>query len=196
MKEVVVATRNKGKVREFGQMLSGLGLAVLSLEAWPELPEPEETGATFLDNAELKAAYYAKATGKLCLADDSGLEVAALGGAPGVLSARYAGEHGGDRENNALLLKNMAGSTDRRCRFFCALALVAPDGQVVLESEGACEGELLFAERGEGGFGYDPLFYSRELGKSLAEATPEEKNAVSHRGKALAALVKKWGEQP
>ncbi len=192
MKQVVVATRNQGKLKEFAGMLDTLGIEALSLADWPELPEPEETGATFMDNAQLKAAYYAKATGKNCLADDSGLEVEALAGAPGVLSARYAGGHGDDKENNALLLRNMADITDRRCRFFCALALVAPDGRVLLAAEGACEGELLYAERGEGGFGYDPLFYSPQIGKTLAEATPDEKNAVSHRGRALAALAANW----
>lgn len=194
MREVVVASRNKGKVKEFALLLAPLALSVLSLEGWPDVPEPEETGDSFLANARLKAVYYAGQTGKLCLADDSGLAVAALGGAPGVFSARYAGEGAGDAANNELLLRNMAGKRERDCKFCCALAVAEPDGRVLLTAEGECAGELLEEQRGEGGFGYDPLFYSPELGKSLAEAEPAEKNAISHRGRALAALVKAWGE--
>lgn len=194
MKKLIIASRNPGKIREFKNMLTKFGFSFTSLEEWPDLPEPEETGKTFMENACLKASYYAKATNSLCLADDSGLEVMALDGAPGVFSARYAGEHANDKENNELLLKNMQDEKNRRCRFFCALALADPDGSIKLSAEGACEGELLYSEKGSGGFGYDPLFFSQKLKKTLAEATPDEKNSLSHRSRALKELVQLMGE--
>lgn len=193
MLEVVVATKNEGKVREFNKMLGELKVKVLSLKDFGDLVEPVEDGDTFFDNAKLKAIYYAKLTNKLCIADDSGLAVDALGGAPGVLSARYAGEHGNDLDNNNLLLKNMENNHQRDCAFVCALVLANPAGEVVLNTQGEVRGTLLYAPTsGSGGFGYDPLFLSQELNKSFADATAEEKNSVSHRGKALRELVQNW----
>ena len=194
MIKLVVASKNAGKIREFTQMFQKLPFEILSLSNFHDIEEPEETGLTFMQNAQLKARYYADATGELCMADDSGLEVYSLNSAPGVLSARYAGTHGSDSDNNNLLLANMLNKQERGCRFFCALAVAQPDGHVLFETEGFCEGELLYAEKGQGGFGYDPLFFSLDLKKSLAEATPSEKNSVSHRSRALKKLVKKMGE--
>lgn len=195
MTKLVLASKNAGKVREFKEMFEVLPFTVLSLDGFPDIEEPEETGQTFMENAHLKACYYAKATGELCMADDSGLEVYALNGEPGVMSARYAGKHGSDKDNNILLLENMTREKNRRCRFFCALAVANPAGSILFETQGSCEGELLLEEKGLGGFGYDPLFFSLDLNKSLAEASPEEKNSVSHRSRALQKLVKIMGEQ-
>ena len=193
MKKLLVATKNKGKIREFTQMLKN-DFAIVTLDEFPYMEEPEENGTTFMENARLKASYYSKKTQVYCIADDSGLEVDALGGAPGVMSARYAGEHGLDKENNKLLLKNMEKETNRKCRFFCALALSDSTGKIVLDATGTCEGELLYEEKGEGGFGYDPLFFSLDLKKALAEASSDEKNAVSHRSHALKKLTAQIGE--
>lgn len=193
MLEVVVATKNEGKVREFNKMLGELNVKVLSLKDFGDFAEPIEDGDTFFENAKLKAVYYAQLTNKLCIADDSGLTVDALGGAPGVLSARYAGEHGNDLDNNNLLLKNMANNPQRDCAFVCALVLANPAGEVILSTGGEVRGTLLYEPTsGKGGFGYDPLFMSWELNKSFADATAEEKNSVSHRGKALRELVRNW----
>ena len=182
---VVAATGNAHKLREIREIFSGWH--ILSEREAGFSGEVEETGATFVENALIKARAVCRATGFAALADDSGLCVDALGGAPGILSARYSG--GGDAENRALLLKNMAGVQSRGAHFACAVALVFPDGRE-LTAEGVSYGEILHEERGMGGFGYDSLFYSADLKKSFAEATEEEKNAVSHRGRALAALEK------
>ena len=128
----------------------------------------------------------------MCLADDSGLEVLSLKGAPGVRSARYAGEEATDEENNELLLANMKLQVRRNCRFFCALAVASPEGKIVVESSGICDGILLHEPHGTNGFGYDPLFWSTELHKPLGEATMEEKNGISHRAKAAKKLVSQW----
>lgn len=195
----MVATRNPGKLREIRQVLEPLGLCVRALED-DGLAEPEETGATFAENAGQKALYYARATGQCCLADDSGLVVDALGGEPGVRSARYAEEAFGpdadratrDRLNNAKLLSALAAVSEERrtARFQCWLALADADA-VVLEASGTVEGRILRAGRGENGFGYDPLFYVAEKGRTVAELPAEEKNAISHRGQALRALAEK-----
>lgn len=176
---------NPGKLREFA-----LAAPAVLIEPLPHLgpiPVPEETGATFDENARLKAVYYSAFTPELVFADDSGLEVDALAGAPGVHSARYAGPHATDAENNALLLQNLANLTRRSARFVCVLA-VARQGQVLQTFRGIVEGEILPAPRGDGGFGYDPLFFYPPFGCSLAEIAPEQKFAVSHRGNALRAL--------
>lgn len=192
--KVLIASKNQGKIREFKQMLADWPVSFAALDEWPDIEEPEETGDTFLENASLKAAYYAKETGMISLADDSGLAVDPLNGAPGVLSARYSGNHGDDAANNRLVLSQLANVPDERRtgRFLCALAVALPDGTIVATTEGSCEGLILREEKGAGGFGYDPLFWSPVLKKTLAEATSDEKNSVSHRGNALRALAKKW----
>ena len=163
--------------------MKGLEVNLHSLDEWPELAEPEETGRTFAANAKLKATYYAKNTGMICIADDSGLEVLALEGAPGVKSARYAGLKATDAENNNLLIQNMKFHVKRTCRFRCALAVVNPKGKLLAESDGVCDGMLLHEPLGTEGFGYDPLFWSTELHKGLGEANMQEKNKISHRSK-------------
>ena len=192
MKSVVIATHNQGKVEEFKILMKNLGIEFKCLADFPEIEEPKETGKSFAANARLKAQYYAKSIGELCLADDSGLEVLSLKGAPGVFSARYAGEEATPEDNNNLLLRNMKMQTRRKCRFFCALALANPAGKILLEASGTCDGILLHEPHGTGGFGYDPLFWSTELHKPLGEATMEEKNSVSHRAKAIKKLCHQW----
>lgn len=185
--KLVLATRNRGKIKELSALLAPLGYEVVSLEDFPGVPEVPEDGATFAENAVKKATAVARHTGHLVLADDSGLEVDCLGGAPGVLSARFAGEHGNDRANNEKLLALLAGvpTEKRTARFRCVVAVATPAGEV-WTAEGSCEGIIADAPRGEGGFGYDPLFYVPELGKTFAELEPEVKNRLSHRARALA----------
>lgn len=182
----MLATRNQGKVSELEQLLAGTGIAVVSLAAFPAAPEVEETGETFAANALLKAQAAARHTGLVALADDSGLEVDALGGRPGVYSARFAGPHASDADNNRKLLDLLASVPDaqRTCRFRSAVAIVRPDGRSDV-AEGACEGRVLHSPRGTDGFGYDPLFLVPELGKTFAELSIDEKNQISHRGRAL-----------
>lgn len=186
------ATRNPGKLVELRQLLPGI--AVLDIdEAAARLgraiPEVDEDADTFDGNAAKKAREVSAATGLPALADDSGLEVDALGGDPGVISARYAGEGASDADNNAKLLAELSGihGPNRRARFRCVLALVAPDGRE-LTADGRCEGFVLDAERGAGGFGYDPLFRPEGDTRALAEYSDEEKNAISHRGRAARKL--------
>lgn len=195
LNELVVATHNKGKLEEFQVLLKELNITVKCLDDFNVTEEPEETGRTFAANARLKALYYAKATGMPCIADDSGLEVQSLNGAPGVYSARYAGKEATDKENNDLLLMNMKFQVRRNCRFRCALCVAMPDGRVLNEVDGICEGMLLHEPLGELGFGYDPLFWSTELHMSLGEASMEEKNKISHRGKAIKKLIQLWGKK-
>ena len=183
---IVLASRNRGKVRELEALLRqslGEGIEMRSLDDVGLYDEIEETGATFAENARIKAEAAAK-SGYIGLGDDSGLVVTALDMAPGVFSARYAGEHGNDAKNNALLLKNLTGKSDRSAAFLCALCCVLPDGRVI-EVTGRVSGEILPAPRGENGFGYDPLFYYPPFGKTMAEMTAEEKNSISHRGDAV-----------
>ncbi len=195
IKELVIATHNQGKLQEFKELMKDLPVEIKCLADFEKIEEPEETGKTFAANAKLKAAYYAAKTGMVCIADDSGLEVQALDGAPGVRSARYAGEKATDEENNQLLLHNMKFQVKRTCRFRCALAVVQPDGRVLYETDGSCEGMLLHEPLGTEGFGYDPLFWSTELHKGMGEATMQEKNKISHRGKAIRKLVAVWGKK-
>lgn len=195
VKELVIATHNQGKLAEFKELMKDLPVEVKSLADFEKFVEPEETGKTFAANAKLKALYYAQKTGLTCIADDSGLEVQALDGAPGVRSARYAGEKATDEENNNLLLHNMKFQVKRTCRFRCALAVVQPDGKILYETDGTCDGMLLHAPLGTEGFGYDPLFWSTELHKGMGEATMQEKNKISHRGKAIRKLVSIWGKR-
>ena len=192
MVKVLVASRNQGKVRELEQVLRELdieGVELVSLNDAPSYPDPVEDGLTFVDNALLKARAGAKATGLPCVADDSGLTVKALNGMPGILSARWSRNHGDDQANNALLLAQMADINERAAAFVSCCALATPDG-LEFTAEGRWEGELLREPRGENGFGYDPLFAPADAdGRSSAELSADEKNARSHRGKALRALA-------
>lgn len=184
MKKIVLASGNKGKIREIKKMLypyEVVGYKELGFDF-----EIEENGETFYDNALIKAKTIAERIGEPVLADDSGLCVDALGGAPGVYSARYAGD-GIDEHNNDLLLKNLENVTDRKAYFICCMVLYYPDGKIVT-AEGKTFGEILKERRGTNGFGYDPLFYSYDLNKSLGEASDEEKNSISHRSRALQIL--------
>jgi XTP/dITP diphosphohydrolase len=183
---LLLATRNAHKVDEIRALLARAGITVGSLLDRPEIPEPPETGDTFEHNALQKARFVAERTGGAVLADDSGLEVDVLGGAPGVRSKRFSAE-GTDAANNALLLERLAGVDDRRARFRCVLALVHGDAEATVS--GACEGRITSAPRGAHGFGYDPVFVPDELdGRTLGEATMAEKNAISHRARAVAQL--------
>jgi XTP/dITP diphosphohydrolase len=180
MKELVVSTGNIGKLKELQAYLIDSGW-VLSLK--PAELEIEETGDSFAANAAFKAQETATATGKWSIADDSGLEVVALDGAPGIYSARYANT---DDARIDRLLQEMQGTTDRRARFVCAIAIARPDGSIAGRAEGICAGEILTARSGSGGFGYDPIFYVPEQGMSFAEMPAALKKQVSHRGRALA----------
>ena len=182
---LVIASGNAGKIREFDQLLAPLGLAI---EPMPAGLDIEETGTTFAANARLKAVAVAQATGHWALADDSGLSVTALGGAPGVQSARYAAS---DAARIARLLRELAGTVDRSARFSAALAVAAPDGTVPLEVEGHCPGLILEAPRGEGGFGYDPVFFVPEAGLTFAEMDKALKGRLGHRGRAFSLLAPK-----
>lgn len=189
---VYCATGNPGKLREFRLAAERFGVDILELPDFKEIPACEETGRTFEENAVLKARYYGQhAPGRL-FADDSGLEVDALDGRPGVVSARYAGPGATDATNNALLLGNLRGREDRRARFVCLIAL-ANRGELIRTFRGVVAGEILEASRGTEGFGYDPLFYYPPYGRSFGEISAEEKMAVSHRGKALTALFRYLG---
>lgn len=192
MRHIVVASHNQGKVKEMAAGLAVLELTVLSLADFPAVPAAVETGATFAENAVIKARHYAKYCGLACLADDSGLEVDALAGAPGVYSARYAGEHADDRANNQKLLTALQGvpAGQRTARFRCVLAFLAEDGTLIT-ADGSCEGIILEQEQGVAGFGYDPLFFLPSFTKTMAEISVAEKNAVSHRGQALNHMTMK-----
>lgn len=187
---IVFATGNRGKQLELEALLRPLGFSVVSPTAAGVEPTVEEDAPTFAGNAEKKARHVSRSSGLPALADDSGLEVDALSGRPGVHSARYAGPERSDAANNAKLLAELAAVPDERrtARFRCALALALPDGQL-LTVEGTCEGRILREPRGAGGFGYDPLFLVGDTGRTLAEMELDEKNRVSHRGRALRALI-------
>lgn len=189
---IVFATRNQGKLRELRQLLALEGVEVICLDDLPGAPEIEETGKTFAANARLKAEGVMTFCGLPTLADDSGLEVDALDGAPGVHSARYAGKDASDDDRIELLLKNLAQvqPAQRTARFRCVVAYADParPGQVEL-SDGSCEGQILFERRGAGGFGYDPVFFVPELEQTFAEAPAEVKNKLSHRGRAMAKMA-------
>jgi XTP/dITP diphosphohydrolase len=180
---LVIASGNAGKIGEFDQLLAPLGFTI---EPMPAGLDIEETGTTFAANARLKAVAVAQATGHWALADDSGLSVTALGGAPGVQSARYAAS---DAARIARLLRELAGAVDRSARFSAALAVAAPDGTVAIEVEGHCPGLILEAPRGEGGFGYDPVFFVPEAGLTFAEMDKALKGRLGHRGRAFSLLA-------
>lgn len=184
---LVVATRNAHKTAEIRAMV-GDRFEVLDATAFPELSEVEETGTTFLENAILKAVAVSRGVGGLVLSDDSGLEVDALDGRPGVWSSSFGGEEGNHAKNNERLIREMEGITDRRARFRCVM-VVARDGEVVADFSGSVEGRILDDRRGEGGFGYDPLFAPDGHDASFAELGSEVKNAMSHRGRALQEVM-------
>lgn len=188
--ELVIASNNRHKVKEITDILAGKFDRIYSLSELGIKVDPEETALDFLGNALIKANAVAAFTDKAVVADDSGLMVDALGGKPGVFSARYAGEPCSDDRNNAKLLAEMADEKDRRAKFVTTMVLRFPDGKTVVGT-GEVMGEILLEKKGQNGFGYDPLFYSYELKKTFAEATEEEKNSVSHRSRALEEIVGK-----
>lgn len=183
MKKLIIATKNSGKAKEVALILEGMGYEIVSLADYPDAPKVEETGKTFIKNAIIKAKTYADFTGELTLADDSGLEVDALNGAPGVFSSRFAPT---DEERNSKLLELMKETPDanRTARFICAIAIAEPGGEI-RTCEGKVEGTIAHEPKGDQGFGYDPVFYLPHLGKSMAELNADQKNSLSHRGKAL-----------
>ena len=189
MTKWLLATRNEGKLREFRTLLAPFRIEVLGLRELALSGEAEETGSSFAENARLKAFFYSGATELPVLGDDSGLEVFALDGRPGVHSARYAGTHATDADRIRKLLRDIrSAGEERNARFVCALALVH-QGRILAEAEGTCEGVILEEPRGEQGFGYDPVFYLSDLGKSFAELDEAEKNSRSHRGNAVRRLI-------
>lgn len=187
---IILATQNQGKVKELRELLVDEGIEVLSLRDIPDWEDVEENGVTFAENAALKARETVRRTGLIALADDSGLEVDALGGEPGVYSARYAGEPKDDERNNDKLLRRLESvDKDRRtARFRCALVLVTPEGIECL-TEGVVEGKIINERRGTNGFGYDPVFYVPEFGRTMAELTLAEKNRISHRAQAFRKAI-------
>lgn len=190
MKKIILATGNQGKLDEFCRLTSRYPWTVLSLKDFPGVSPVEETGTTFRENARLKAVSVAKETGFLVLADDSGLEVDYLGGLPGIYSARFAGEKSNDQKNNEKLLAMLEGVAIplRTARFCCTIAVVDPLNRVEY-CEGFCEGQILTDPLGKNGFGYDPLFFLPEYGKTMAQLTMAEKNTISHRGKAFKKVL-------
>jgi XTP/dITP diphosphohydrolase len=187
MRSLLLGTRNSGKAIEIKSILSGSGWSFSSLEEFPSVGEAEENFVTFAENAIAKAQFYAAATGLCALADDSGLEVTALGGAPGVFSARYAGANASDADRRSLLLSELTkvSEPDRHARFVAVVAIANPDGTVLNLSEGICNGSITFTPRGTGGFGYDPLFIPDGHNQTFAELPDTVKNLISHRARAL-----------
>lgn len=190
MAQILVASRNQGKVNEFAEMMQDLNVAWLGLADIGVDMDVVETGVTFAENAVLKARIYARASGLLSLADDSGLEVDALQGAPGVYTARYGGAGLTPEARYRLVLQQLASvpAAQRAARFRCVLALAAPDGRLLTTAEGVCEGMIAAAPAGAGGFGYDPIFYLPDRGKTMAQLEAAEKHQISHRGRAMRQL--------
>lgn len=200
MPEILLASKNPGKLRELREIAADTPLIWQGLSDFPDVPTAVEDGDTFAENARRKALHYAAATGMYTLADDSGLEVDYLNGAPGVHSARYAGTPHDDAANNRRLLRVLAGVPRERrtARFRCAMAFVRPD-ELLCESEGTLEGLIIATPRGENGFGFDPLFLIPALERTVAELPAEQKNALSHRGQALRAIlsqIEQWFQSP
>jgi XTP/dITP diphosphohydrolase len=189
MKEVIIATKNPGKAREFEHIFAPRGIVVRTLLDFPEIPEIEETGTTFEENAILKAEAVSNALGKMVIGDDSGLIVDALEGRPGIYSARYAGEQKNDQDNIKKVLSELKNVPEekRTARFYCALAVASP-GQETMTVSGICEGRILEEPRGTNGFGYDPVVFVLEVGVAMAELPSAEKNKISHRANALNKL--------
>ena len=191
--KVLLASNNGHKIKEIKEILGDFFDVVSLREAGVE-SDPEETGATFEENARIKAVAGMKASGMPCIADDSGLEVFALDGLPGVMSARYAGGHGDDSANNEKLLRELENASDRSARYVCVICMAFPNGHEIV-ARGECRGTILKEARGGGGFGYDPLFFFPQFGKTFAEITAEEKNEVSHRKAALREFEKIWEKE-
>ena len=187
-KTIVIATKNKGKLREFRSILAGAYDDILSLADFDDIPDIEETGLSFRENALIKAKTTSDFLGMDAIGDDSGLVVDALGGAPGIYSARYAGEGASDDDNSQKLLSELKGEKNRDARFVCCIALVLANGTQKF-FEGECYGQIIQEKRGESGFGYDPVFYVPQYGKTMAELGPEIKNRISHRGIASEKLL-------
>ena len=189
--KLVLATGNMGKVAEMTRLLEPFDIEVLSVKDFDSVPDVEEDGDTFFENSRKKALEISTVLGLPALADDSGLEVDALGGRPGVLSARYSGEDATDLKNNIKLLDEMKGvaEKDRTARFRCVMVAADPSGRII-SADGSCEGVITEEMQGDGGFGYDPVFYLPELGRTMAQLSRDEKNGISHRGRAIAKIVK------
>jgi XTP/dITP diphosphohydrolase len=191
--DVILATQNAGKVKELGSQLAKFGVTVHSLLTLEDDVHIDETGQTFKENAIIKAEFVSRKYNKVVFADDSGLSVDALNGRPGVYSARYAGENASDQENINKLIRELEGISfdDRTATFHCALAIATPNQETVV-FHGKCEGFITETQQGEGGFGYDPVFYVPRFKRTMAELTSDEKNSISHRGNALHQLQKNW----
>ncbi len=190
MKRLLLATRNEGKASELRALLEGLDIPIESLASHPEAPDVEEHGGSFEANARLKATQAATSTGLWAIAEDSGLIVDKLGGAPGVHSARYAGVHGDSAANNRKLLRELEGESQRDARFACVVVLARPDGEIVATGHGTCEGTIAPEPRGNRGFGYDPLFIPERAPEfTMGELDPREKGLISHRGQAMRSFL-------
>jgi len=189
--ELLLATKNAGKIIEIKELLAVLSFRLRSLNDFADVIEPEETGANFIENAVLKAQSYASQTGLSTLADDSGLEVEALGGAPGVFSARYAGEGATDSERIEKLLKELdeTQNENRRARFICAIAIASATGEIQFVAEGVCDGRIALTASGEGGFGYDPVFVPNGFSKTFGELSSGTKQQISHRAQATFKII-------
>jgi len=193
MRNLIVATKNKGKYQEMKEILSGMPFNVISMEDASLDIEIEETGQTFEENALIKAREVSRLTNEIVIADDSGLEIEYLDGAPGIYCSRFAGEGASDEDRNRKLLKLLEGVPfeKRKARFVCVIAVVYPEGDY-FTVKGICEGYIGFEPKGNNGFGYDPLFYIQEYGKTMAEMDPEDKHKISHRGKALRLMLEEF----
>lgn len=196
METVIIASGNQGKLKEFKELMKGLPVEVKSLKDYPGIGDIVEDGVSFAENAYIKAKAVFDATGCLSIADDSGLEVDALNGAPGIYSARYAGEEKDDAANNEKLLDKMTDIPDgkRGAQFRCAIVAIDKNGKRY-DAEGIVRGEILHTPQGENGFGYDPLFYIEEFGRTTAELSMDEKNKISHRGQAVRQMVEILNEK-
>ncbi|CAN5691095.1 XTP/dITP diphosphatase [soil metagenome] len=191
-RQILVGTKNAGKIRELKNLLAEVPINLRDLNEFENIVEPEETGATFAENAALKAVYYARETGIGALADDSGLEVEALNGAPGVYSARYAGETASDAEKISKLLREIkdSASANRSARFVCAIALTDETGEIVFQTEGICKGKIALAANGQNGFGYDPVFIPEGFDHTFGELSGEIKSRLSHRARAIEKIIR------
>ncbi len=191
MQNLLIATKNIGKIKELKELMANLPLQITDLSKFQSVTEPEETGATFAENAVLKARYYSKETGLWALADDSGLEVEALNNAPGIFSARYAGKGATDTKRIKKLLRelNETGNEERRARFVCAMAISDKNGAIKFTAEGICDGRIAFAASGANGFGYDPVFIPDGFSETFGELAGEIKQQISHRARAMAKII-------